>query len=107
MSNQNKEKEFDQKPSLLSEIKNYYLRRLELIQRDLNEDVFMFEILIIVIAISMIYIYTNNNKTHHNSVKMRRVTQKAFIAFIIAYLAHIDMIPATFFIIWLITYYHF
>lgn len=103
---QNEKPQIDQKPTFFTDIKNYYLRRLELIERDLNERVFIFELLIIFIIISMVFIYTNNNKTSPQSIKLRQITQKAFMSFLIAYLAHIDMVTTTFFIIWLIVYYH-
>ena len=88
--------------TLYSQFVNYYLRRLELIKRDLTENVFIIELFVMIATITFIYIYIQNNPKTESNIKLRRITNKAFISFLVAYLAHIDMVTTTFFLIMIV-----
>jgi hypothetical protein len=90
--------------TLYSQFVNYYLRRLELIKRDLTENVFIIELFVMIATITFIYIYIQNNPKTESNIKLRRITNKAFISFLVAYLAHIDMVTTTFFLIMIVAY---
>lgn len=55
-------------------------------------------------TITFIYIHIQNNPNTEANIKLRRITNKAFISFLVAYLAHIDMVPTTFFLIMFVAY---
>ena len=53
----------------------------------------------------LIYIYKIPFKDKQNSIKIKKVTNSAIVAFIIALLAYLDLTIAPFWVIWITSYY--
>lgn len=73
--------------------------KLNIILLDFTDPIYLF--LFIILFIFVIYLF----KYYNNDLRIITATKRAIVAFIIAYLAHIDLPHGAFILVFLLTYY--